>query len=322
MSKEEKQAHYAKFYAEQAAQRAERVAEREKVDAKQATRDAIAEGRAVHPENVEALCPGCKHLNEVSGDLAFWTCPQCAKTWRFLECPKCLAAFQFQRTSGAAICPWCKARTRVTGKKPNRATAWTFNREMAERGMSIDTYDQDRRVLAGCTVIGGHSHSIDPGARVTVTFDADHIALAVVGGETTIIPYSDVVTFEIEGRGVVKSGTRLMGGGFGLAGAAAGMLAATAINSLTSKTNIETVINIQADTKAVILFYDQVDPTNLKLQLSPAIARIEAAKRKAGSSPAPSNPVAQLAQLDELHKSGALSSGEFAKAKARIIESM
>jgi hypothetical protein len=310
MSKEEKQAHYAKFHAERAAQLGRPVQQRTP--------------REPHPEEVDLLCPGCEQLAQVVGDSPRWTCPACAKTWEIIECPRCFAAFQLERAAVAhANCPWCDGRTKISDKKSERSTAWILNHEMDERGMPVGSYSRDRRVLTGCTVIGGHGHEIQPGARVTVTFDAEQMAVAVAGGKTTTIPYSSIVGFDIEGRGVVQSGTQLMGGGFGLAGAAAGMLAASAINSLTSKTNIETVINIRATDLAVILFYDQVDPSNLKLQLSPAIARIDAAERaRAGGREAANDPVAQLAQLDELHNAGALTAEEFEQAKSRIIEGM
>lgn len=59
------------------------------------------------------------------------------------------------------------------------------------------------------------------------------------------VPYVNIVAFEIGGPGARKTGGGFFGGGFGGSGAAEGMLVPAALNMLTTRTKVDTVICVQ-----------------------------------------------------------------------------
>ncbi len=89
-----------------------------------------------------------------------------------------------------------------------------------------------------------------------------------------IIPMDAVTAMEIGGPGKTTRGGGFIGGGFGLEGAATGMLVATALNALTTRTDLLTVISIQAHDAEVWLAYTRAEPAALRVELAPAFVRI------------------------------------------------
>ena len=119
---------------------------------------------------------------------------------------------------------------------------------------------------------------------------------------------------EFSGPGRVTSGARVFGGGFGLAGAAEGIIAASVLNSLTTRTRIHTVIRYQAADMEAFFFHSRATPDQLRVELSQVLSHIR--PRVPTSVDSMSSEIGRLA---ELHKSGALSDEEFAALKARLI---
>jgi hypothetical protein len=196
-------------------------------------------------------------------------------------------------------------------------------RELVRQGLTVDAENPDLCVLTGCTVIGGYGHEMPAGTHVNVRFGANDALLTVPGGETSVIPYRDVTALEVEGQGAVRTGGGFFGGGFGAQGAVEGMLVASVLNSLTTKTKIETIVGLRTNDWQLFLFWDRATPDTLKRHLAPVFARLETAHQtKAQDYSVPTSGVAgELAKLDELHKSGALDAAEFAEAKKRVLES-
>jgi hypothetical protein len=60
------------------------------------------------------------------------------------------------------------------------------------------------------------------------------------------VAVGDISTVEFAGPGKWQKGGRFFGGGFGVVGAAEGMLIAAALNSLTTKTGVTTVVHLEA----------------------------------------------------------------------------
>jgi hypothetical protein len=145
------------------------------------------------------------------------------------------------------------------------------------------------------------------------------VHLTPEGGSPVVMTYDEINSFDVGGPGAVKSGTRLWGGGFGLQGAAEGMLAASVINSLTSKVRVETVLTVRATLRGFVVVYAQETPEQLRIRLAGAIAQIEGRQRTASTSGETSVPD-QLARLHELHSQGGLTDEEYATAKAKLIE--
>src|SRR3954452_22683911 len=92
--------------------------------------------------------------------------------------------------------------------------------------------------------------------------------------ETSGLPYNDVIAIEIGGAGETRTGGGFFGGGFGVQGAAEGMLAATALNMLTSRTKVDTVISIRAQNAELFFHNNRVPPEELRMQMSPVFTRL------------------------------------------------
>lgn len=145
------------------------------------------------------------------------------------------------------------------------------------------------------------------------------------GGELLTAPYGPDGGIEIGGRGAVATGGGVIGGGFGLEGFAIGAIGAGILNSLTTKTNIETIVSVETEAWQVIVFSDKVTPDKLRIELAPAFGHIKAAHRdarQASEVPHARDPVEQLAELARLREGGALTDEEFAEAKQKLLGEM
>jgi predicted RNA-binding Zn-ribbon protein involved in translation (DUF1610 family) len=271
-------------------------------------------------EQVRLPCPSCGRLSQVYADATKFVCPYCDAYFDLERCRHCGSPIQVKLGQKRGLCPWCgllhKRRTLDT------PTAAEMGAQLERQGVALETDDPDRRILTGCTVIGGYGHEMTAGSRINLRFEADGIHLVVPAGETSVISYDSVRSLDIEGRGVIRSGGGFMGGGFGAKGAVEGMLVASVLNSMTSKTQIETIISLRTRDWQLFLFWGQEPPDVLRRALAPVFGRLEAAREETAAQAMPSaNSLAsELAKLDELHRSGALSSEEFQAAKRRMIE--
>ncbi len=123
-----------------------------------------------------------------------------------------------------------------------------------------------------------------------------------------------------------RTNAGVFGGGFGVVGAAEGMLAATIINSLTTTTKIYTVLRIATTSAEYVFVSHKIDSDALRMSLVPVQVRIRQAQTapQAQLSPPSGSSLSiadELTKLAQLHESGALDDGEFASAKARLLKS-
>ena len=148
--------------------------------------------------------------------------------------------------------------------------------------------------------------------------------------------YEDVVALQIGGPGRETTGGGFIGGGFGVEGAITGMLVATGLNLLTTRTRMSTVMCVQTRNGEMFLGNKSESPDQLRMRLAEVITLLrqkhESAVAKArtaheSESSADSGPliqpmdyVGQLTKLAELHRSGALSDEEFAAFKTKLME--
>jgi hypothetical protein len=135
------------------------------------------------------------------------------------------------------------------------------------------------------------------------------------------IPYVDVVNFEMEG-GLVQRGGGFAGGGFGIVGFAAGAAASMALNKITSKSEIQTMLRLVTRNGEVVLYTNQATPDQIEIAFSEARMRI----RNAANTPAAvnnqSNSISvadELTKLSALRDSGVLTEEEFQRAKSRLL---
>jgi hypothetical protein len=138
------------------------------------------------------------------------------------------------------------------------------------------------------------------------------------------VPYSQVEDIEIGGPGLVRSGGGFTGGGFGL-GAIEGMAIAAALNAMTTRTSIKTVMRIQGTSSELFLLHTRLTPEQLRIEMSRTLGVIRAARADETAKPAfearpvPQSPVEELAKLADMLEKGLLTREEFDLMKAKIL---
>jgi hypothetical protein len=151
-------------------------------------------------------------------------------------------------------------------------------------------------------------------------FTEDGIWVRPISGWRALMrsPYTDAVALEFSGPGRVTTGGGVWGGGFGLKGAAEGMIVASVLNALTTRTKIHTVIRYLAVNLEAFFFYSKATPDQLRVQLSKVLSFIgPLAPRSAGR-----DTISELERLAELHSAGVLSDEEFTTLTSKIISSL
>lgn len=139
--------------------------------------------------------------------------------------------------------------------------------------VNVEANDLSRHfVLPGnATVLGGYGLPVYPGMIVDVEFAEDGIS--ITGSEAIVISYNEIEDIQLSG-GKETSGGGFIGGGFGLDGAAIGIAAAALLNAITTSTTIKTLIHVVTRTGELFLFYDQLEPLELRIRLSHAFTAI------------------------------------------------
>jgi hypothetical protein len=226
-------------------------------------------------------------------------------------------------------------------------TAWAsddrvtqLHRSIAVSVICASSTTKDEReatLISGLTVVGGYGWAPVPGTevnlRVCVTklvVSSPHSGKNVVPisrhrrvdigpaerDEQIEIPYERLIGFEFKG-GVTRTGGGFFGGGFGLAGAVEGILAARVLNDLTAKTKVNSLVRISASDGELYVHHGAVPPEELRSLFAPAVNAVEA--RGAVRASSASDLTALLAKLADLHGSGALTDDEFQQAKAALL---
>lgn len=182
--------------------------------------------------------------------------------------------------------------------------------------------DPSRRILSGL-VLGGSGYPIEVRVSCKLEFAPEKVFIhALFEGNqykpVAIAEYVDVISLQIGGRGPVTTGGGWIGGGFGLTGIITGAVVAGALNQLTTRSTLETVIHFQTMVGELILFNNQYTPEQLRIMLSPALTRIEAAHRRATTSPI--SMIDQLRELGQLRAAGTITEEEFQSVKTSLLK--
>ena len=213
------------------------------------------------------------------------------------------------------MCDWCltEIRVRAFGRK-DTATAADWRAELDERG-----YLHELGVLVGgFTLVGGSGFDLETGAICSVLTlpDAVDIRAEVLESASQRFPTPRLTGIDIAG-GAITRGGGFIGGGFGVAGAAEGMLVASLLNSLTRRTTIDTGLAIASIDGELLLNHSVIPPDELRRRLSVLFTRFNAARHNQAGAAQPSaqDPVSQLERLAELHAKGLLTPDEFEAAR-------
>jgi len=129
------------------------------------------------------------------------------------------------------------------------------------------------------TVVGGSGWNLPPGTSCFLTVDKAALQLDHEPCGRVSIPFADLISVDVTGPGTEKHDGGVIGGGFGLKGAVTGMLAAAALNALTSRTTTNTFLRLATREAEVFLHTSTAEPTSLRMLMSPAIVCLEAGRR-------------------------------------------
>ncbi len=230
-------------------------------------------------------------------------------------------AFATEDPLGAAA--YRGALQRRAGHALREADRLELARQGAERLAQLPQIAE----VAGCTLIGGYQYDrLTPANGYDLHF-ADDRVLITPSATTAILvelEYAEVLALRVDGPGAITRGGGFIGGGFGLAGAAEGMVIASVLNALTTRTTIQTIVEVQDRARDFLFFYENQTPEQLRLRLRPVEARLrqlaDERDRQQRSQPVSGpDPVERLERLAQLHKQGALTDDEFAAAKRKLL---
>src|SRR5262249_27743660 len=122
------------------------------------------------------------------------------------------------------------------------------------------------------------------------------------------------------GPGERREGGGFIGSGFGVEGAAEGMLIASALNMLTSSRRIDTVICLQTSSAELFLHSSHEAPDSMRIRLSPVFNILR--QRQAAPFPAAAaggSTADELERIVRLHEQGALTDEEFVAVKRKHL---
>jgi hypothetical protein len=179
-------------------------------------------------------------------------------------------------------------------------------------------------LLPHLTVVHGMPGLTVGGQAMLVAY-RDRIELEDGDGVAHTVPLADVDSLGTGGPGAVAHGGGFIGGGFGLEGAAVGMVAAGLLNHLSTRVTIQTLIYLRAATCELLAVSDMLAPHTIDGLLVPAYTALRAQEhaRQEAVSSAPSSRgelAEELTKLAALHAAGALDDSEFRVAKTRLLQ--
>jgi hypothetical protein len=225
----------------------------------------------VHVELLDIACVKCQKVTRLEQGRPTFKCPDGHKI-EFVACNPCKAVYQ--RADWREPCPQCGAAS-IRGQ----VTAWDWKAHQTALGDVVP--DGDRRFLSDFFLAAGGGTRIPTNTPCLIDFIADRTTIKGAGIEESV-PYAEMDALQISGS-TTRSGANVFGGGFGIAGAAEGMLAAGVINSLTSKTTTTSVLRVAARTSEYVFVSHATSSATLGMLLTPVQLRI----RQAQPAPAP-----------------------------------
>ncbi len=179
-------------------------------------------------------------------------------------------------------------------------------------------------LLQDFTLAAAGGTRIPIGSPCSIEFLSDKVKVDSFTTREDVL-YSDIEALQVSGS-TIKTNPGVWGGGFGVIGAATGILAATVINTMAARTRQYAVLRIVTGSSEYVFSSSSRDGSALSLTLTPVQVEIRKAQQaKAASVTAPPPPPSPVSLADELTKlarlraEGVLSDEEFASAKAKLL---
>lgn len=285
-------------------------------------------------EPAAVICPSCSQINELHPWAQGIECVRCRAKHAFLVCGSCKSTSLVQESwlhkgSWWFKCWNCGRKNTFGGLRSTRlvlGSAEDVSRLLGTSGLRADTLEIAS--LSGCQVVGGYNVPYPTGTTVSLVTTSTEVRLCPRqhGATRSVARLEELQGLEFGGPGLQVSGGGFIGGGFGFRGAAEGILAADILNSLTTKTTINSLIRVVLSGSEVWLHTSRMTSNQLTMHFSAVLGRV-ASRQWTHSLPsaappqneASGDPVDRLARLAELRAAGALSEAEFVAAKKTIL---
>jgi hypothetical protein len=265
-------------------------------------------------EVVELECPrSCGVVTPVAAGGATMSCSGCHEAFGFKLCQSCGHTCP-TAGAGAWKCTLCGNKN----KSQVLSTAHAF--DVDRRLLKDAAAAGDSKVLTNCTILGGSGFPVEAGTRCGLFVGAEKIVILTLGSGACEIPWSEIEDVQFIGNGAVKTGGGMWGGGFGITGAAIGILTATAINAATTRTSMDSCIQLRTREGELIIHSGTYDPESLRIICSALVTSVEKARAASLRSPGGQTETAidRLAKVKALHEAGALTDGEYEDARAKL----
>jgi hypothetical protein len=193
-------------------------------------------------------------------------------------------------------------------------------------GQRSESSNPQTAVLGPILVLDGAGWAPTIGSRGDLCLFPSYIEIGS-SGAPSIVSLDSLRDIRVEGQSVTNGGG-FFGGGFGVKGAAEGVLVATALNALTTKKQKWVTIGIVADGGWVDLRLDNYEVLPVRNTLRVLADRVIANQKSDQGGAIPGSAVTDsrhdlvqnLERLAALRESGALSEEEFVAAKARLLQ--
>ena len=125
-------------------------------------------------------------------------------------------------------------------------------------------------------VQGGSGLTLATGDVVLLSCRSKELVVSsLLKQEDIPLPFVSLRAIDITGPGTVTQNAGVVGGGFGVQGALKGILVASVLNSITSKSSTNTFVRIGSRGSEVHLHVTTLEPRQVRLLLSPAFVAIE-----------------------------------------------
>jgi predicted RNA-binding Zn-ribbon protein involved in translation (DUF1610 family) len=244
---------------------------------------------------IARACSLCGAGDVVDPDATKSKCAFCGGVTEYKRCKRCRKTLAFDPTANTYRelfrCPDCKWRggwrdwkpSPIADIEPDEWLSDLYGKEVASalsdaRRRRIDGSILSATGVSGLTTGGG-----------TVLFDRESVVVMIADMTRRIkLGYADITSLQIGGRGDVATtaGGGWSGGGFGAKGIAEGVIVASVLNSLTTKTthHVETIFHIHWHTASLTLLNTKFLPEQWGSLLSPVIRRIEKHQRALGTA--------------------------------------
>lgn len=270
-------------------------------------------------EHIMVPCSRCGLEVELPPQAGRFQCSQCGRKTAIVRCKKCRIPQPAKMGLLAVSSCWNCKKTLDTGLMASGCTAGDYADYQYRSGRDAG----ETVSVLPAVYMGGHGYKIPEETPCAVLFQKGALEIRKPEQPAITIPHREISAFELSGPGAVQTGGGFIGGGFGLAGAAAGILTAGLINRLTTSTRILTVVRIATESGELFFQTNAATPDELRLGLSESIAAIDAARTARHPGPPTGSrgaeTVAELSELSRLREAGALTDEEFVAAKKRTL---